>query len=205
MTRVRWLVWAIALASVIAPMAYAAAPPPPGPVLPPPGPRAEWKICGKCNGRGVEWEHHRWERCDRCGGRGWIYDPPRHYDRHWYPRWHRGWDPGGCFVATAAFGTPWEVNVEKLRTFRDECLVSSPVGRGFVSLYYRLSPPMARWIAERPWARGATRVALTPAVAVAGALMGNPTDMVIVGGAAALGFLGIPRIKRALKRRRSGT
>jgi hypothetical protein len=77
------------------------------------------------------------------------------------------------------------------------------VGQGFVSFYYAVSPPLASWIADRPWARAAARAALTPVVTVAGALMGRPGDMAVVAGAVALGCLGVPRLKRALKRRRA--
>ena len=118
---------------------------------------------------------------------------PRHNRRH-------NWDD--CFVATAAYGTPWERNVWKLRSFRDECLLSTEVGRGFVALYYATSPPVADAIRSRPWARGATRVALTPVVVVAGALTGDLGDMAIVAaGVALLCFVG-PRLRRAAKRRR---
>lgn len=190
--------WAIVMASVFAPVVHAGMPPGP-PVLPAPGPRSQWKMCGKCNGRGQLWKNGLWVRCDKCDGRGWIFDPA--WDRDWRGRRRHSYDD--CFVATAAYGSAWEPNVATLRGFRDQCLMTSPVGRGAVELYYAASPPLAAWIAERPWARGATRVALTPAVTLAGALTGQPADMAIVGGAVAFGILGIPRLRRALKRRRA--
>jgi hypothetical protein len=97
----------------------------------------------------------------------------------------------------------WAANVTTLRTFRDECLLSSPVGRGFVSLYYSVSPPLADWIADRPWARTTTRVALTPAVVVAGALTGNPADIAISLAFVGLGALAVPGVRRAVRRRRA--
>ena len=104
-------------------------------------------------------------------------------------------------MATAAYGTPWERNVVKLRSFRDECLLSTEIGRGFVALYYATSPPLADAIRSRPWARGATRVALTPLVVVAGALTGDLGDMGVVATCVVLlGFVA-PRLRRALKRR----
>ena len=70
----------------------------------------------------------------------------------------------GCFIATAAYGTPWEPNVATLRQFRDEWLQTNALGRGFVAFYYEHSPPIAAWIAEREWARALTRGVLTPLV-----------------------------------------
>lgn len=87
-------------------------------------------------------------------------------------------NPGAqtCFIATAAYGTSWEPNVLTLRTFRERYLLPNAAGRWFVTAYYQTSPPIADYVHERPWARGVTRIALTPIVAIAGTLTGNPTD-----------------------------
>ena len=69
-----------------------------------------------------------------------------------------------CFIATAAYGTPWQPNVRVLREFRDRWLLTNAPGRAFVAFYYRNSPPLARWIVARPWARALTRDLLTPVV-----------------------------------------
>lgn len=186
-----------------------AAPPPPGPPPPPTGTFTPGAVkCHKCNGQGWRWDDGRWKPCKECNGAGWLYPTGKKGGwggwggGGWYPRRHR--DHDDCFVATAAYGTAWAANVTTLRTFRDECLLQSPVGRGFVSLYYAASPPLAHWIAERPWARAATRVALTPAVTLAGALTGNPADLALASAAMALGLLAAPRIRRVLRKRRAG-
>ncbi len=70
----------------------------------------------------------------------------------------------GCFIATAAYGTPMAGEVETLRRFRDEHLMKNPMGRVFVSLYYTWSPPAARVISRHPALRAAARTALTPVV-----------------------------------------
>ena len=54
-----------------------------------------------------------------------------------------------CFIATASYGTDTADEIDILREFRDEVLLSTYPGSGFVSLYYRYSPPVARFISER--------------------------------------------------------
>ncbi len=60
------------------------------------------------------------------------------------PPWGSG---GGCFIATAAYGTPTAEQIDVLREFRDVVLLKSTVGSQFVALYYWLSPPVADFIA----------------------------------------------------------
>jgi len=78
-------------------------------------------------------------------------------------------DPYGvtttCFIATAAYGSSSERHVAALREFRDRVLRRSAAGRVFIAWYYDHSPPIARYIGERPWARAATRALLAPVVA----------------------------------------
>ena len=53
----------------------------------------------------------------------------------------------GCFVATAAYGTSTAEQIDVLREFRDEVLLKNALGSVSVTLYYRLSPPVADFIA----------------------------------------------------------
>lgn len=73
---------------------------------------------------------------------------------------------GGCFIATAAYGTSMHPDVAELRRFRDEVLVPHAAGRWLVNVYYRVSPPVARYIASRPALRAAARAGLRPIVTV---------------------------------------
>ena len=50
---------------------------------------------------------------------------------------------GGCYIATAVYGSYNKPEVIVLRRFRDEVLLECWWGRIFVKIYYTLSPPMA--------------------------------------------------------------
>jgi hypothetical protein len=63
----------------------------------------------------------------------------------------------GCFIATAAYGSPTAKQIDVLREFRDEVLLKSTVGFQFVALYYRLSPPIADFIARSDLLRALVR------------------------------------------------
>jgi len=71
---------------------------------------------------------------------------------------------GGCFIATAAYGSVLEPRVAALRQFRDQYLERTGLGRAFIRLYYRHSPPVAAVIAEHEWLRFLVRMLLTPLV-----------------------------------------
>jgi len=49
-----------------------------------------------------------------------------------------------CFVATAAFGTPWADEINILRSWRDQVLVDSVTGKVFINFYYKVGPYMAK-------------------------------------------------------------
>jgi len=63
----------------------------------------------------------------------------------------------GCFIATAAYGTPTAVQIDVLREFRDVVLLESTLGSQFVALYYQLSPPVADFISGSSFLRTLVR------------------------------------------------
>jgi hypothetical protein len=74
--------------------------------------------------------------------------------------------PEVCFIATAAYGTPMAKEIQILREFRDEYLLTNPPGQALVGIYYRVSPPIAEFITEHPSLKPIVRVGLLPAVAI---------------------------------------
>lgn len=74
-------------------------------------------------------------------------------------QWH-------CFIATASYGTPMAEEVKVLSSFRDEYLITSPIGRKFVDLYYKTSPPVASFIDRRPLLKKCARGLLKPIVKI---------------------------------------
>ncbi len=73
-------------------------------------------------------------------------------------------DGGGCFIATAAFGSSVEAHVKLLRDFRDRRLLTNMPGRWFVRMYYRHSPFWADLINTHSWCKPLVRLALMPLV-----------------------------------------
>ena len=58
---------------------------------------------------------------------------------------------GGCYIATAVYGSYDCPQVWTLRRFRDNTLAESLLGRAFVRAYYAVSPALVRWFGETAW------------------------------------------------------
>jgi hypothetical protein len=99
---------------------------------------------------------------------------------------------GGCFIATAAFGSKFEKHVQLLRRFRDLYLMPHSIGRAFVKAYYRYSPPMADVISGHHTLRLLARCSLAPLIGVSWILLhfgAAPTLLFFLTGVGMLVFL----------------
>jgi len=108
---------------------------------------------------------------------------------------------GGCFIATAAFGSMMEPHVKILREFRDRFLLNNSLGKAFVRLYYTYSPPIADFIATHDNIKAMVRLSLLPVVGLSCVSMKLgliPTMMLILFFN--IGVIGLIRFRRRLKK-----
>ena len=84
---------------------------------------------------------------------------------------------GGCFIATAAYGSLLEPHVRLLRQFRDRFLLTNGPGKIFVKYYYKYSPPSAHFISRHAVLRALVCVFLLPLVGFSWMLLYLGTGM----------------------------
>jgi hypothetical protein len=58
---------------------------------------------------------------------------------------------GGCYIATAVYGSYDCPQVWTLRRYRDSTLAESWLGRSFVRVYYTVSPTLVKWFGRKIW------------------------------------------------------
>lgn len=67
---------------------------------------------------------------------------------------------GGCYIATAIYGSYDMPPVLVLRDWRDRQLASTAAGRAFIRAYYAMSPTLVRGIGRKAWVLIPTRTLL---------------------------------------------
>jgi hypothetical protein len=70
----------------------------------------------------------------------------------------------GCFIATAAYGSPLASDVQTLRRIRDGVRARSPLAAAAADVYARSSPPLADALRTSEAARAVARTLLAPLV-----------------------------------------
>lgn len=90
--------------------------------------------------------------CSKCGG-------SYHHDMEMRRQ-------QGCFIATAAYGTPLAEEINVLRRFRDSYLVRRDWGQKLIQTYYTVSPPIAEIIGKSESLRKLVRVMLKPIIKI---------------------------------------
>ena len=110
---------------------------------------------------------------------------------------------GGCCAIASAYDATDHDELDKIREFRDDYLMTNPVGRSIVALYYDVfSPPVASFIDDHPAVKPLARAALAPVVAVSTvAVDTTPAEKVAIAGLLVLISVGMILW---VKRRRSG-
>ncbi|MBQ7500443.1 MAG: TFIIB-type zinc finger domain-containing protein [Clostridia bacterium] len=58
---------------------------------------------------------------------------------------------GGCYVATAVYGSYDCPEVWTLRRYRDDTLAETRRGRAFIRTYYAISPTLVKWFGDKVW------------------------------------------------------
>jgi hypothetical protein len=88
-----------------------------------------------------------------------------------------------CFIVTAAFGSELTPQVQYLRHFRDNYILSTASGTAFMkvfnNVYYSFSPQVAEYEREQPWLQATVGVGLYP---LFGILMTAERAYTAVGG-----------------------
>jgi len=78
-----------------------------------------------------------------------------------------GGDGGGvCFIATACYGTPLAEEVKILCSFRDQYLLTNPLGKVLVKIYCLHSPKVADFIRDKENLKAVVRECLKPIVKI---------------------------------------
>ena len=72
--------------------------------------------------------------------------------------------PGWCFIATAAYGTPFAEEINILRNWRDDTLTKNILGKMFIRTYYSISPPIAKIISKSEILKFIVRCSINPLI-----------------------------------------
>ena len=78
--------------------------------------------------------------------------------------------PNGCLIATAAFGSEIEPQVQFLREFRDNTIMSTAIGSSFLNafnaLYYTFSPTVADVERNNPFLQESIKIGIKPLLGI---------------------------------------
>lgn len=91
----------------------------------------------------------------------------------------------GCLIATAAFGSEFAPQVQRLREFRDGIAMKTFAGSSFMSAfngwYYSFSPSVAEYERTSPWARELVRLTIQPLLMILDASKSLHSALSILG------------------------
>ncbi len=107
-----------------------------------------------------------------------------------------------CIIATATFGSEKAEEVQYLRGFRDQLVLSTRAGKAFMSVfnlwYYSFSPQVANFIANHDSARTPLRISIYPLISILGfssvihtSLAYSPELAIVAAGFVASALIGL--------------
>jgi hypothetical protein len=80
--------------------------------------------------------------------------------------------PSGCLIATAAFGSELTPQVQYLRNFRENYILSTTSGAAFMNtfnyVYYSFSPQVADYERDQPWLQQTVKTTIYPLFGILG-------------------------------------
>jgi hypothetical protein len=92
-----------------------------------------------------------------------------------------------------------EINI--LKNFRDNVLLTNSIGKSIVKIYYKVSPPIADFIAKHDSLRAMVRISLLPVVGVSWiALKIGPVSTMALMLFFTFGLIGIVGIRRKFRK-----
>ena len=111
---------------------------------------------------------------------------------------------GGCLIATATYGSELSPQVQQLRELRDNQLMNTESGTGFMSgfneLYYSFSPTIADMQRENPLFKEVVKLAITPMISSLSLMENANSESEVLGlGLSVIAlnlgmYLGVPAI-----------
>jgi hypothetical protein len=101
---------------------------------------------------------------------------------------------GGCFIATASYGSPMDFHHILLREFQDRLLKIRSLGEGFLKLYYTYSPPAADVVAKRETLGELARCSPLPFIAIVSVILHFCAEASLLSVAALLAMFQLTRI-----------
>lgn len=102
--------------------------------------------CGSCAEYDYEGENRK-GYCNRIG----AYYYPNDRCTHWSEADGITSSTGGCYIATAVYGSYDCPQVWTLRRYRDDVLAQTWLGRSFIRTYYVISPTLVKWFGNTNW------------------------------------------------------
>lgn len=107
----------------------------------------------------------RWDEAKQCFEQVLKYDPKNEDAKEnlkLLSDYKAGKHKSRCFIATAAYGSPLALELKYLRNWRDRRLIQSFIGNGFVNIYYKISPAIAKIINRIEFLKSIVRTTIQP-------------------------------------------